>query len=169
MISQHATALGKFYRIRTHKFCTNRPIESIWVFPKLRLNKFVKLVKLAKIFNHWSKLGWELNISLMVSQIGNWAFCSTCASNNHQFHVLPSMTVYFSNWANWVNLTKEGRIKRKLDCFTYTYTDLMNGFGVRQNTDCLVPNIIFSSTGYKAVWKDKRFAFKEIRIVSTIS
>ena len=55
-------------------------------FPKLWLNKFVKLVKLAKTFNHWPKLWWELNpeaiISLMLSQIGHWAFCTTYASNN---------------------------------------------------------------------------------------
>ena len=28
----------------------------------------------------------------MLYQIGHWAFCTTCASNNHQFHVLPCMT-----------------------------------------------------------------------------
>ena len=29
--------------------------------PKLWLNKFVKLVQLANIFNHWPKFWWELN------------------------------------------------------------------------------------------------------------
>ena len=71
-------------------------IVGYWVFLKLRLKKFVKLVKLAKNFNHWSKLWWDLNpgtriIGLMLYQISHWVFCTTCASSNHQFHVLPCM------------------------------------------------------------------------------
>ena len=71
-------------------------IPVIGVFPKSRLNK---LVKLAKTFNHWPKLWWELKrgpkiINLMLSQIGHWVFCTTGSSNNHQFHALPCVTVF---------------------------------------------------------------------------
>ena len=47
----------------------------------------------------------------------------------------------------------------------HTCTYLVNGFGAPQNTDCLMSNIILYSTGYKALWKDKRFVCKEIRVV----
>ena len=95
-------------------------IGNIRLFPKLRLSKFSKL---AKNFDHSPKLWWKLNpgpriISLMLYQIGHWAFCSTCASNKHQFtsSMYHHASLVLSNWANWVNLSKESWIKGKLHC-----------------------------------------------------
>ena len=38
---------------------------------------------------NWTK---QQNYSLMLSQIGHWVLCVTCALNNQKFNELPCMT-----------------------------------------------------------------------------
>ena len=90
----------------------------IGVFPKLQVNKFAKLVKLAKTFNHWPKLWWELNpspkiISLLLSQIANEVSVPPLPQTITSFMYYYAWLL-LSNGANWVNLIKEGWIKGNL-------------------------------------------------------
>ena len=63
----------------------------IWVFPKIRLNKFVKLVK---NFNQWPNFdeSWTQDYKSDALQDGPLNFlCELCLKHD-QFHVLPCLT-----------------------------------------------------------------------------
>ena len=106
------------YLCSTHE-CIVELYETIEFFLNYELTNFVKLVKLVKTFNHSTKIWWELNpgpiiISLMFSQateLSVWPVPQKITTSMYYHAWLIS-----SNLANWVNLTKEGWIKGKLEC-----------------------------------------------------